>query len=297
MLEFKEVSLEDRCRLQPMLLKERNRGCEYTFGNVILWAKIYATKVAYYNEGAVIRHDRHGAGYLFPIGVYDLKTVVELMLDDAKMRGAEDRFCILAADKDDFERLNEIFPGRFTYREERDYAEYIYLSQNLRELSGKKYHNKRNHIARFIDNHGNYQFYPITKDNIERVKAMNHEWIKIYSQNADENLRDETSVVTKAFDLFFELGLDGGFIESEGRVLAFSMGEAINSETYCIHIEKAFHEIQGSYAIINREFAKHFCSDYIYINREDDVGEEGLRKAKLSYYPKLITEKITITLK
>ncbi|MCL2539301.1 MAG: phosphatidylglycerol lysyltransferase domain-containing protein, partial [Oscillospiraceae bacterium] len=100
--------------------------------------------------------------------------------------------------------------------------------------------------------------------------------------------------VTMAFEHFEELDFDGGFIESGGRVLAYSIGEPINAGVYCVHIEKAFHEIQGSYAIINREFAREFCAGYEYINREDDVGEEGLRKAKLSYYPEFLTQKITI---
>lgn len=294
MLEFHEVTVEDKCRLQPMLQNEKNRGCEYTFGNVILWSKIYATKVAYYNEGAVIRHDRHGAGYLVPVGEYDLKNILELMLEDAKKSKHEDRFSILAADKADFEKIDTIFPSRFKYKDERDYAEYVYLSENLRELPGKKYHNKRNHIARFLDNNPDYSFNVITKDNIERVKVMNEEWRKRYEIEANDSLKEEISVAARAFDLFFESGLDGGFIESNKEIIAYSMGEAINDSTYCIHLEKAFHDIQGSYAVINRDFARHFCKDYIYINREDDVGEEGLRRAKLSYYPEIITEKITI---
>ena len=295
MLEFREVAIEDKSRLQPMLLQEKNRGCEYTFGNVILWSKVYATKVAYYEEGAVIRHDRHGAGYLFPIGEYNLKTIVELMLEDARSLKHEERFSILAAEEEDYIRLNEIFPDRFTFRQERDYAEYMYLGENLRELPGKKYHNKRNHIARFIDKHPNFSFNPITKDNIHRVSQMNDRWSEMYGNISNVSLSEEMSMVKVALKHFFEIGLDGGFIESEGEILAYSMGEPINETTYCIHIEKAFHEIQGSYGIINREFARHFCKDYLYINREDDVGDEGLRRAKLSYYPEFLTDKITIT--
>lgn len=294
MLEFKEVATEDQCRLQPMLLKEKNRGCEYTFGNVIIWSQIYATKVAYYGEGAVIRHDRHGAGYLVPIGEYNLETMVELMLEDAKSNGHEERFNILAAELEDFNRIEDVFPNRFRYQLERDYSEYVYLSENLRELQGKRYHNKRNHIARFIDNHPNYRFSVIDESNIDRVRQMNEEWKKRYTEDASANLKEEISVVSRAFDNFFDIGLDGGFIESNNEILAFSMGEPINDDIYCIHIEKAFHEVQGSYAIINREFARHYCKEHQYINREDDVGDEGLRKAKLSYYPDYITEKITI---
>ncbi|MCL1830142.1 MAG: phosphatidylglycerol lysyltransferase domain-containing protein [Oscillospiraceae bacterium] len=294
MLEFQEISIEDKSRLQPMLLNEKNRGCEYTFGNAILWVKIYATKVAYHNESAVIRHDRHGAGYLFPIGDFDLKNTLNLMLEDAKQSGHEERFSILAADKADFEAIDAIYPGRFEYRFERDYAEYIYLAKNLITLEGKKYHNKRNHIARFRDNHPDYEFRAITKDNIEQVMEMNKTWCERYATDASESLSEEITVASRALDMFFDIGLEGGFIQSGDEILAYSIGEPINSNTYCIHIEKAFHDIQGSYAIINRDFAAHFCKDYEYINREDDVGQEGLRKAKLSYYPEFLSDKITI---
>ena len=188
MLDFHEISVEDKSRLQPLLRNEKNRDCEYTFGNVILWSEIYGTKVAYLDEAAIIRHERHGAGYLVPVGRYDLKAVVELMLEDARRCNKEDRFSILAADISDFEKIEKIFPGRFQYREERDYAEYIYLSENLRELQGKKYHNKRNHIARFIDNHPSFTFNVVDKDNIDRVKAMNDEWRNRYSDEANSGL-------------------------------------------------------------------------------------------------------------
>lgn len=292
MLVFSEVSLEDKRRLQPMLQGEKDRGCEYTFGNIIIWKNIYATKVAYLNGGAVIRHDKHGVGYLFPVGEYDLDVVIEAMLKDAASVG--DSLRIFAADKSDFERLDAVFPGRFKYKEERDYAEYVYLSENLRDLKGKRYHQKRNHISRFLQNHQDYEFKVIDRDNIGRVLAMNEEWCDVYGCNGNRSLSEEQCAVTMAFEHFEELDFDGGFIESGGRVLAYSIGEPINAGVYCVHIEKAFHEIQGSYAIINREFAREFCAGYEYINREDDVGEEGLRKAKLSYYPEFLTQKITI---
>ncbi len=295
MLDFSEIALKDKELLQPMLLKEKHRGCEYTFGNIVIWRSIYATKVAYLNGGAVIRHDTHGVGYLFPVGDFDLKEVVDAMMEDAVNEG--DKFRIFASDIEDFHRLEDIYPGKFQYKEERDYAEYVYLSENLRELKGKKYHQKRNHISRFTQNQPDCVFRKIDRDNIARVREMNDEWCRLYGCQQNKSLVEEQCATRNAFDHFFELGFDGGFIESGGKILGFSIGEPINSEYYCVHIEKAFHEIQGSYAMINREFARAFCEGYKYINREDDVGEEGLRKAKLSYYPEEITDKLTITMK
>ena len=295
MLEFTEVTLRDKDRLSAILQNEKHRGCEYTFGNIVIWKGVYETKVAFIKErGAVIRHGSHGAGYLFPVGEYNLRDVITAMMEDAARVGEE--FRIFGADMSDFEMLQEEFFGKFRYKQERDYAEYVYLSENLRELKGRKYHQKRNHISRFLQNNPNHEFKIIDRDSIAKVRAMNDEWCALYGCSENDNMSDEQCATQRAFENFFELGFDGGFIESEGRVVAYSMGEPITGDTYCVHIEKAFHEIQGSYAMINREFARRFCEGYTYINREDDVGEEGLRKAKLSYHPEFLTEKLTVTI-
>jgi hypothetical protein len=291
MLEFNKVSLDDKIKIKEILEAEKDRGCEYTFGNIFIWSDIYATKVAFFNGGLAIRHDKNGVGYLFPVGEYNLKTAIDLLLCDAREEG--DVFKIYAADKEDFSRVDDIFPGVFEFKEERDYAEYIYLSSNLINLKGKKYQKKRNHISRFLREQPNYKFCRIDESNISRVCEMNDNWNSMYGCD-DKGLREEHKVTVSALDNFFELDFDGGFIENEGKVLAYSIGERINDETYCIHIEKAYHEINGTYAIINRDFAREFCKDYKYINREDDLGVPGLRKSKLSYYPEFITDKITI---
>ena len=95
---------------------------------------------------------------------------------------------------------------------------------------------------------------------------------------------------------FFDLGLTGGLIRSEGKVIAFAIGEELNDNTYVVHIEKAFYDIQGAYQIINQQFAAANCQNYDYINREDDAGDEGLRRAKLSYYPAFFVEKSSAAL-
>ena len=295
MLDFAKVTLKDKDKLRRLLINELDRGCEYTFGNIIIWNDAYKTKVAYHDGSAVIRHNRHGISYLFPVGDYDLKTIIEMMMDDAEREG--EAFRIVSAVKPDFERLEVVFPGMFGYNEERDYSEYVYLSEDLRELSGKKYHQKRNHIARFSENHPGYEFREIDENNIARVIEMNERWNNLYGNRGGESLNEEHDAVASALKHFFDLELGGGFIENNSEIFGFSIGEPIDKNTYCVHIEKAFHEIQGSYAVINRDFARHFCKDFMHINREDDVGQEGLRKAKLSYHPEYFIEKYNVTFK
>jgi len=96
---------------------------------------------------------------------------------------------------------------------------------------------------------------------------------------------DEMCVTLNALRLLEELKLTGGLIRVEGRVIAFAIGEPLNPDTFVVHIEKAFADIQGAYPIINQQFAANAAKDYLYVNREEDTGSEGLRKAKLSYRP------------
>ena len=120
---------------------------------------------------------------------------------------------------------------------------------------------------------------------------MNEEWNRLNGENPDKSQLDEANSVRAAIGDFFSLGIDGGLIRAGGKVVAFSMGDRLTHEMYLVHIEKAFGDIQGAYAAINQEFAAHNCEGYLYINREDDSGEEGLRKAKQSYRPVFQVEK------
>ena len=296
MLDFQRVTIGDKDRMTKLFYDEKQRGCEYTFGNVFIWRDIYDTKVALSNDGiCVVRFDKEAEAYLFPVGRGDLKDVVDEMISNSAERNVP--FRIIAASKGDTERLDALYPGMFKYHENRDFAEYVYNSADLIELSGKKYHGKRNHISRFTAQYPDYAFEEMTCENIDEVRAMNDEWYRQYLERGNAGLENERRAATSAFECFFELDFKGGLIRAGGDVVAFAIGEPIDSETFCIHIEKADHKINGAYSVINRDFARHFCSPYQYVNREDDLGVEGLRKAKLSYYPAEITQKLVVEIK
>ena len=123
---------------------------------------------------------------------------------------------------------------------------------------------------------------------------MNDEWIAARPVTEEHHETDgDREPIERAFRHFDELGLMGGLLRLDGRVVAFSFGERTNEQVFVTHIEKAFADIPGAYPMINREMARRFCTDVPYINREDDVGVEGLRKAKLSYYPAILLENYT----
>lgn len=290
-MEFHPLDLSDKAELEQALLHAPDRGCEYTFGNLYIWREVYGTKTACSNGFRLIRFDQVTRSYLFPVGEGNLAEVMEELIADAREQGVP--FHMVAARREDCDELEKQMPGRFSFHTSRDFAEYVYLSENLIELRGKKYHGKRNHIAKFMAEYPDNCFEQITRENMDEVRAMNEEW---YESNTDDSasLQEERTAVDCAMDDFFLLGFCGGLLRAEGRVVAYSMGEPINGGTFCTHIEKALHTVDGAYTVINQRFCERFCRDYRFVNREDDVGDEGLRRSKLSYYPEQVTEKYVV---
>lgn len=296
MLTFRRVELSDKDCVTAQHNASPDRGCEYTFGNIFIWRDVYNTKVAFTDDDlCVIRFDSVVQAYLFPFGTGSgLKSALDDMLADARALGRP--FMVIAAAAADKDAMHALYPGRFKEHTSRDFAEYVYNSEDLIELRGKKYHGKRNHIAHFLQSYPDYTFTEIARDNIAAVREMNERWyVETMAEYGDASLAEERIASANAFDHYFELGFSGGFLTAGGSIVAFSMGEAINPETFCVHIEKACYDADGAYTVINRDFAAHFCQNYKYINREDDVGDEGLRRAKLSYNPAILTEKYVVT--
>jgi len=293
MLDFKTIDINDKQWITPILTAANISSSHQSFINIFAWAKIYSFQIARLKEFLVVKGKTHDEGpfYYYPAGQGDLKSVLEEMKQDALDLGHE--FIIFGLSTENIDEMNRLFPGSFEFKESRDNFDYVYLLEKLVSLSGKKLHAKRNYINRFTQKN-NWSFEQITDENLPECWEMNVEWCKAHDCRDDEQLENEDCAVRRCFYYFRELGLEGGLIRSDGRVIAFTMGGKLNSNTYDIHIEKAFGEIEGSYQMINREFAAFIQKNHpevIYINREEDMGYEGLRKAKLSYYPVKMEEK------
>lgn len=190
----------------------------------------------------------------------------------------------------DREQLEEWFPGEFLIAEDRDDFDYIYSREKLATLAGKKLHGKRNHIARFKDG-GDWHYEPMTEKNLEDCRQMTYTWIKMRQEKWNEEMNEEVEVLHEAFDHKEELGLVGGVLYRWDEIVAFTLGEPLNSDTFVVHFEKAYPEMQGAYPMINQQFVQHVCGEFSYVNREEDTGDAGLRKAKLSYYPEILLKK------
>ncbi len=288
-IEFHEITMADKAWMDEMYAQDHLYACEYTFANNFVWRAYYRAQVAKLCGCLVLRYQIHGEEwYACPAGGGDKKAVIELLRAECRKQGK--RLSIAPLDEEWRRQMLDWFPGQFLIEADRDDFDYIYDREKLATLSGKKMHGKRNHIARFQDG-GDWSYEPMTEDNLEECRTMTYQWIRMREEKWNGAMDEEILVLHEAFDHMEELGLVGGVLRREGEIVAFTMGEPMNEEMFVVHFEKAFPDMQGAYPMINRQFVLHACEGYRYINREEDAGDPGLRKAKLSYYPEWLFRK------
>ncbi|MDR1762689.1 MAG: phosphatidylglycerol lysyltransferase domain-containing protein [Dysgonamonadaceae bacterium] len=291
MIDFKPVTIEDRELMQSFFDKSEFRNCDFSFSNIFCWKHLYSTTFAVENGFLLIRFTPSSdiPGYMFPLGGGDLKTALQLISDDAAERGFP--MCLYAVTRKMFEQIEAACPGQFVYESDRNWSEYIYNSDDLITLAGKKYQPKRNHIHKFKREY-EWEYLPITREIIPDCQALYRRWCA-ENGGCDESrsLFDECLATQTAFDNFERLHLIGGAIRIDGKILAYSYGQPLGQDTFGVHAEKSLYEIDGGFTIINQQFAEHNGKNYKYINREEDLGLESLRKAKLSYHPAILLEK------
>lgn len=288
MLDFHEPRIEDRAWVNALTRSVLRENCEYCFGNIFIWSPVYRTYIARFADFFMAAGMEEDGAYCFPVGQGDLRRAIDALHDDAAARGRELRlFGITDADR---RQLEEAYPGRFEYTEDRDFFDYIYLREDLATLPGKKYHAKRNHIAAFVRDN-DYTYERITPAVLPDCLAIAELWMERNREKNPVELANERFALGRAFDHFEALQLQGALLRCGGEVVAFTVGEPISDTLFCTHFEKAFSEIRGAYAMINREFAARDLCQYTYINREEDTGDEGLRAAKLRYHPVKLLQK------
>jgi GNAT superfamily N-acetyltransferase len=292
-MNFHKVSLNDREWIVRRLKEEQPEACEYTFVNNYVWRKAYRVEVAEYEGCGIIRYYDFGkCMYSYPFGNGDKKAAITALKAECSKEGYALSMCPLT--EKHCKELKSFFPKEFFIIPDRDDFDYVYSKDKLAELKGKKYHGKRNHIARFKDA-DDWSYEHITDDNLEECRLMHREWITFREDKWDSGVAEETEALHEAFDHYREFGLVGGLVRKAGQIVAFAIGEPLNDETMVVHFEKAYPDMQGAYPMINQQFVINECADYKYINREEDTGDEGLRKAKLSYYPEILLKKYIAT--
>lgn len=296
MIQFKKVTPEDRELFDSFYQYKKIKNCETAFANLCAWSFALNAEYAIIDNTLVTRVHfdlYHEICYHCPIGPGNRVEIIEKLIVDAKEQGLKMNMMIDCNDE-----FKIRFCDRFSIVEKREFFDYVYLKESLSSLSGKKLQAKRNHVNKFSKSY-DYQYIEINSSNVNLCIKFAERWLieneKFHPENI-EGYKEELKVINYFADHFDSLGIRAGALLVEGDMVAFTLGSKVNNETFCTHIEKANTSFEGSYAMINKEFTSRLPEDFIYVNREEDLGLEGLRKAKLSYQPVELIHKTLATL-
>lgn len=293
MIEFKPLAIEDRAVIEAYTLKHAPANCDLAFANMFCWQFQYQTAWAEVDGFLVIRFLIDGGqriGYMQPVGEGDFTSVLRQLEEDVREQGQ--RLRLIGLTREGVACLRRARIGAFACSSDRRQEDYVYRVEDLRELEGSRYKSKRNHVNRFEAEY-THHYEPLTAEHMEECMELEQQWRTTRLALEGGELSAEQRAMQRAFDHFDTLGLRGGAIYVSGRMAAFTYGSAINSRTFCIHVEKADTAFDGAFTAINKLFLRHLPSEFELVNREEDMGLDGLRQAKLSYHPLFLQEKYT----
>lgn len=296
-IDFKPITIDDKEVITSFTLPSPLRNCDLAFSNMCSWRFLYQSEYAVYKNFLLIRFyieekNRKRIAYMRPIGNGDFRDALLQLEEDSWQHGHP--LLMLGVTPISKDLLEEAFPGEFSYIPERDYFDYIYLREDLATLKGKKFQAKRNHVNKFKKQYA-YEYEPLTAELVLECLEFEAKWYKANRTDDDqEELTDERKSMIFALNHFKELNLLGGAIRIDHKLVAFTFGSPINQDTFGVHVEKADTDYDGAYSIINQEFASRIPEQYVYVNREEDLGIPGLRKAKLSYNPTILLPKAAV---
>lgn len=291
MIDFQTPQLTDKPWVDALLRGGSHRGCEYNFTNLFVWSGAYDQRVARVGDFLVTRlRGALGPAYIYPAGTGDIAPVLSALAEDAGQRG--DPFRLVCLTLSQTRELEARFPGRFAFTPDRDGFDYLYDIDRLADLPGKKLHGKRNHIHRLDEACPGWSWAPLTPADIGPCLALDAAWHReALSREAVQGLStldDEHHALVLALEHLDALGLEGVVLRCGDQVLGFSLGAPLTETIFDVHFERALGQVQGAFPAVNRSFARYVREKYPkirYLDREDDMGIPGLRKAKLSYYP------------
>lgn len=291
MIDFSKLTLADKPWVERCLERGEERGCEYSFANLYLWGRQRAA----FLDGFLVLFSQFSrrSVYPFPVGQGDIKPVLDAIIHDAATRDIPCR--ITGMTEGECRLLDSLYPGKFRIHCDRNDFDYVYDIHDLADLKGRKFQKKRNHLNRFHQTHPDCRTEPLNEGNLDRVRLMAYRWYEDHQrENPNTDYHMERTALFKALDRYEALGMEGLVLLEGEQVMAFTLGSFLRQDTMDVHFEKACAEVDGAYAAINNAFAKYLREKYpqlLYLNREDDMGLEGLRKAKLSYNPHHLVEK------
>lgn len=285
--KFSPLAIQDRAIVKPILEKEQPVISEMTFANMYVWHRSEKVEVSVFQKSLIFRGIRENREVLYspPVGEDDKVKIVKNMVENSLKEGVP--FLM----KGIVEPLtSQLIREGFKPVPDRDNWDYVYSRAELANLSGSKFHSKRKDINKFQSKY-KHEYRRITPSLVPECIKLQEEWCLLRNCNESPSLQEENYAILEALQNFDELGLTGSAVFVEGKVMAFTIGEMLNSSTWVTHFEKASPDFPGLYQYINQKFAAELLPTYEFINREQDLGEEGLRVAKMSYHPHHMVEK------
>lgn len=292
MLEWSIPEAEDEDWINSCIAVSGTMASDASFANIYLLRNKYSTKISRYKDFIIRKYSGKGArcGYTFPLGKGDVTKALAEIEKDAKECGERLQFAFVTEEQK--EVLENAMPARFCYSSDAGDSDYIYLRSELASLSGKAFHKKKNHFSKFVRTYPDYKYYEIGACNIYDAQKVADAWYYEHLQDEDVSQLAEYKAIKEALENFEELGLIGGIIYVNDSPCAMTIASKINENIVDVHFEKAVGEyaLNGGYAAINKLFSEKL-DGVTWLNREEDIGIEGLRKAKLSYRPKIMLKK------
>lgn len=294
MLEFKTLTLEDKTWVDELVMWENSLSAGFNFGNIYLWNENHEQLLAR-TDGRMVSKLRRGGqtAFVFPIGWGPLAPAVEAIREFAAAQGIP--LVLRGLTETHVAQLEEAYPGSFAYTENETCADYVYLAEKLATYSGKALHGKKNHCNRF-EAENDWDFVPLCRELIPGCLDMLAYWTEENAQRLAPSIAREYGAILRAFAAYEKLGFEGGVLRIRGKTVGFSLGEFTSLECFDVHFEKADGSINGAYPMVCRELTRQLMASHPqlkYMNREEDMGLESLRRSKQSYKPELMVRKFT----
>ena len=288
-MTFHPLKLSDREAMQAVTLPSGRRNCNYNFANLVGWQFWYSTEVCVLENAVVLRYTFDGQrAYMVCTSEALSPELIEALFDDSN-----GDLTLIGLEDSQVSQFSNLKPQISIISEpDRDQYDYIYRRADLATLHGRHLDAKRNHIHRFRAEHPDFEYRPLTPELFDECRRLTEIWqveknVNV-NDNGNETIDAEHRVMETIFSNWDALGMIGGSIFVDGCMVAFTYGAAVTAETFDVCVEKADRHVEGAFAIINQQFAEHLPEQYIYLNREEDMGIPGLRQAKLSYHPEIL---------
>ena len=289
-LDFHTLTLADREAYQAVSLRSGRRNCNFTFANLVGWQFWFRTEVCILSEAVVLRFTFDGErAYMLCMAGTPCCDLLQAICDDCGGRmtllGLEDEAALQLQQNACSKGIN------ITVEPQRNQYDYIYRRADLASLAGGKLKAKRNHVNKFLSEYPDFEYRPLTPEMFDECRRLEALWREERGDTNPEygdTIAAEQRVVENVFAHWNELGMMGGTIWLDGRMVAFTYGAAVTDDTIDVCVEKADRTIDGLFSVINQQFCAHLPERFVYVNREEDMGLEGLRKAKLSYHPEIL---------